>query len=63
MKGHLGSYRFTTQIKRKTLAPKWLEEFKVPICSWDAQCVLEIEVRDKDHFKSDDCLGLVLGLL
>lgn len=57
VKGHLGPYRFTTQIQRKTLAPKWLEEFKVPIRSWDAQCVLEFEVRDKDHFKSDDCLG------
>lgn len=57
VKGHLGPYRFTTQIQRKTLAPKWLEEFKVPICSWDAQCVLEFQVRDKDHFKSDDCLG------
>ncbi|KAJ8419976.1 LOW QUALITY PROTEIN: hypothetical protein Cgig2_010913 [Carnegiea gigantea] len=57
VKGHLGPYRFTTQIQRKTLAPKWIEEFKVPICSWDAQCVLEFEVRDKDHFKSDDCLG------
>ncbi|XP_074297210.1 C2 domain-containing protein At1g53590-like [Silene latifolia] len=57
VKGHLGQYRFRTQVQRKTLTPKWLEEFKVPICSWDAQNVLAIEVRDKDHFV-DDILGI-----
>ncbi|KAL9236504.1 hypothetical protein vseg_011166 [Gypsophila vaccaria] len=56
VKGHLGQYRFRTQVQRKTLTPKWLEEFRVPICSWEAQNVLEIEVRDKDHFV-DDILG------
>ncbi|XP_074319218.1 C2 domain-containing protein At1g53590-like isoform X2 [Silene latifolia] len=54
VKGHLGQYRFKTQIQRKTLTPKWQEEFKVPICSWEAQNVLAIEVFDKDHLFDDD---------
>lgn len=60
VKGHLGQYRFRTQVQRKTLTPKWLEEFKVPICSWDGQNVLAIEVLDKDRFSVDDALGFVL---
>ncbi|KAH9608568.1 hypothetical protein KSS87_017241 [Heliosperma pusillum] len=54
VKGHLGQYRFKTQIQRKTLTPKWQEEFKVPICSWEAQNVLAIEVLDKDHLYDDE---------
>ncbi|XP_015581456.1 C2 domain-containing protein At1g53590 isoform X2 [Ricinus communis] len=56
VKGQLGSYKFRTKIQRKTLAPKWQEEFKIPICTWDSPNVLVIEVRDKDHFV-DDSLG------
>lgn len=56
VKGHLGSYSFKTQIQKKTLTPKWQEEFKIPICSWDLQNVLTIVVRDKDHFV-DSALG------
>ncbi|KAK9674258.1 hypothetical protein RND81_12G221600 [Saponaria officinalis] len=56
VRGHLGPYRFRTQVQKKTLTPKWLEEFRVPVISWEAQNVLEIEVRDKDHFV-DDILG------
>lgn len=56
VKGQLGQYRFRTKTQKKTLTPKWYEEFKIPICSWDSPNVLSIEVRDKDHFK-DDTLG------
>lgn len=57
VKGLLGQYRFRTQVQRKTLTPKWLEEFKLPICSWDGQNDLAIEVLDKDRFSVDDVLG------
>lgn len=56
VKGQLGPYRFRTKTQRKTLSPKWHEEFKIPICTWDSPNVLIIEVRDKDHFV-DDTLG------
>ncbi|KAF2314463.1 hypothetical protein GH714_026734 [Hevea brasiliensis] len=56
VKGQLGPYKFRTKIQRKTLAPKWHEEFNIPICTWDLPNVLAIEVRDKDHFV-DDSLG------
>ncbi|CBI17682.3 unnamed protein product, partial [Vitis vinifera] len=56
VKGKLGPYRFTTKIQKKTLTPKWNEEFKIPICSWELPNMLVIEVRDKDHFV-DDTLG------
>nr|VDD46400.1 unnamed protein product [Brassica oleracea] len=50
VKGQLGAYRFKTKILRKTLAPKWQEEFKIPILTWDSPNVLNIEVQDKDRF-------------
>ncbi|PKA49646.1 C2 domain-containing protein [Apostasia shenzhenica] len=50
VKGHLGPYRFQTKIKRKTLDPKWQEEFKIPITSWEARNILKIELCDKDPF-------------
>ncbi|KAL5204367.1 hypothetical protein ABZP36_009238, partial [Zizania latifolia] len=31
VQGHLGPYRFQTKIHKKTLIPKWMEEFKIPI--------------------------------
>lgn len=58
VKGQLGLYRFRTKIQKKTLAPKWHEEFKIPIITWDSSTVLAIEVRDKDRFV-DDSLGFV----
>ncbi|XP_057540296.1 C2 domain-containing protein At1g53590 isoform X2 [Amaranthus tricolor] len=57
VKGHLGQYRFKSQVQRKTLNPKWQEEFRIPICSWDGQNLLEIKVLDKDRFSVDDILG------
>ncbi|XP_028763804.1 C2 domain-containing protein At1g53590-like [Neltuma alba] len=56
VKGHSGGYRFRTKIQKKTLNPKWLEEFKIPIVTWECANVLAIEVCDKDHFY-DDNLG------
>ena len=56
VKGHMGGYRFRTKIQKKTLTPKWQEEFRIPIITWDCNNVLFIEVRDKDHFY-DDILG------
>ncbi|KAJ6793434.1 C2 domain-containing protein-like isoform X1 [Iris pallida] len=56
VKGHVGPYRFRTKIQKKTLSPKWLEEFKIPITSWEAPNVLVLELRDKDHI-FDDLLG------
>lgn len=58
VKGQLGNYRFKTKIQKKTLAPKWQEEFKVPIVTWESPNTLALEVRDKDRFV-DDTLGLV----
>lgn len=56
VKGQLGPYRFRTKTQKKTLFPKWHEEFKVPICSWESPNELDIEVGDKDRFV-DDMLG------
>lgn len=56
IKGHLGAYRFRTKTQKKTLSPKWQEEFKIPITTWESPNLLVIEIRDKDHF-IDDILG------
>ncbi|KAL5221410.1 hypothetical protein ABZP36_026123 [Zizania latifolia] len=56
VKGHIGPFKFQTQIQRKTLSPKWFEEFKIPITSWESLNELALEVRDKDHM-FDDSLG------
>ncbi|CAK9177250.1 unnamed protein product [Ilex paraguariensis] len=56
VKGQLGPYRFRTKPQRKTRTPKWNEEFKIPIFTWESPNVLAIEVCDKDHFV-DDSLG------
>ncbi|XP_020867213.1 C2 domain-containing protein At1g53590 [Arabidopsis lyrata subsp. lyrata] len=56
VKGKLGAYRFKTKTQKKTLSPKWQEEFKIPIFTWDSPSILNIEVRDKDRFV-DDTLG------
>ncbi|XP_074592643.1 C2 domain-containing protein At1g53590-like [Curcuma longa] len=56
VKGQLGPYKFQTKIQRKTLSPKWLEEFKIPISSWESPNLLSLQVRDKDTI-FDDMLG------
>ncbi|KAG2679764.1 hypothetical protein I3760_11G065600 [Carya illinoinensis] len=56
IKGQLGPYRFRTKTQKKTLAPKWHEEFNIPIITWESPNILSIGVRDKDHFV-DDTLG------
>lgn len=61
VKGRLGPYRFRSKSQKKTLAPQWQEEFKIPVCSWESpNNMLNVEVRDKDHFSQDDTLGSVL---
>uniref|UniRef100_A0A0C9RQ31 TSA: Wollemia nobilis Ref_Wollemi_Transcript_3961_2500 transcribed RNA sequence n=1 Tax=Wollemia nobilis TaxID=56998 RepID=A0A0C9RQ31_9CONI len=50
----LGTYQFKTKIQKKTLNPKWQEEFKIPISSWESSNVIVLNVRDKDHFLDDD---------
>lgn len=65
VKGQIGPYRFRTKTQWKTLAPKWHEEFKVPICTWESPIALAIEVRDKDQFRDDtlgDCSVNISGL-
>ncbi|KAL9403805.1 hypothetical protein Peur_000777 [Populus x canadensis] len=57
VKGQLGPYRFRTKTQRKTLSPKWHEEFKIPICTWELPNILAIDVRDKDPL-FDDALGV-----
>lgn len=61
VKGQLGPYKFQTKIQRKTLSPKWLEEFKIPISSWESPNLLSLQVRDKDTI-FDDMLGFVKNL-
>lgn len=61
VKGQMGPYRFKTKIQKKTLAPKWLEEFRIPIISWESPNTLNFEVHDKDHI-FDDALGFVFRL-
>ncbi|GAV78687.1 C2 domain-containing protein [Cephalotus follicularis] len=56
VKGQLGPYRFRSRTQKKTLTPKWQEEFKIPICTWESPNLLVIQVCDKDHFV-DDTLG------
>ncbi|KAG6483372.1 C2 domain-containing protein At1g53590-like [Zingiber officinale] len=56
VKGQLGPYRFRTKTQRKTLSPNWLEEFKIPISSWESPNLLTLQVRDKDTI-FDDMLG------
>ncbi|PRQ52807.1 putative C2 domain-containing protein [Rosa chinensis] len=42
VKGQLGLYWFRMKTQKKTLAPKWHEEFKMPIITWDSSTVLSI---------------------
>ncbi|KAJ8616670.1 hypothetical protein MRB53_036042 [Persea americana] len=53
VKGQLGPYRFRTRTQKKTLAPMWQEEFKIPIHTWESPSVLLLEVCDEDHFLND----------
>ncbi|GJX85825.1 C2 domain-containing protein-like protein [Tanacetum coccineum] len=59
VKGQLGAYRFRTKTQKKTLSPKWQEEFKIPITAWESPNLLIMQVRDKDHFV-DDILGSMI---
>lgn len=60
--GQFGSYKFQTKVQKKTLTPKWHEEFKIPIFTWESSNIISLELRDKDHF-GYDTLGFVSELL
>ncbi|RCV23386.1 hypothetical protein SEVIR_5G002000v4 [Setaria viridis] len=62
VKGRLGPFKFQTEIQRKTLSPKWFEEFKIPITSWEASNELVMEVRDKDPMFDDSLGGCTIDL-
>ncbi|KAL3701139.1 hypothetical protein R1sor_019161 [Riccia sorocarpa] len=47
----------STTIKHKTLQPTWHETFYFPVESWDLPSKLELRVRDKDRFGTDDDMG------
>ncbi|MCL7047281.1 hypothetical protein MKW94_020868 [Papaver nudicaule] len=51
--GQCGSFKFQTKVQKKTLTPKWREDFKIPIFTWEASNLISMEVRDKDHFGYD----------
>ncbi|CAH9107538.1 unnamed protein product [Cuscuta europaea] len=57
LKARLGPYSFRTKTQKKTLTPKWQEEFKIPVFSWESpNDELKIKVFDEDRFM-DDPLG------
>ncbi|KAH6780769.1 Calcium-dependent lipid-binding family protein [Perilla frutescens var. hirtella] len=56
VKGQLGPNKFRTRTQKKTLSPKWHEEFKIPIFTWESDNMLAVEVRDKDRV-FDDVMG------
>uniref|UniRef100_A0A7N0TJF8 C2 domain-containing protein n=2 Tax=Kalanchoe fedtschenkoi TaxID=63787 RepID=A0A7N0TJF8_KALFE len=62
VKARLGSYKFRTKIQKKTLAPKWHEEFKIPIFTWETLNSLIIQVHDKDHIYDDFLGGCCLNI-
>ncbi|XP_047954520.1 C2 domain-containing protein At1g53590-like isoform X1 [Salvia hispanica] len=49
----LGLSKFRTKTRKKTLSPKWQEEFKFPIFTWESDNLLVFEVLDKDHLYDD----------
>ncbi|BFI23769.1 hypothetical protein MPTK2_1g05270 [Marchantia polymorpha subsp. ruderalis] len=57
VKLQLGSTKYTTSIKHKTLQPAWHETFEFPIHSWDQPNKLLLRVLDKDRFGHDDNMG------
>lgn len=54
VKGSFATCQFKTKVQKRTLKPKWHEEFKVPIASWELPTMLVFHVRDKDQFHDDD---------
>ncbi|KAF3328830.1 C2 domain-containing protein [Carex littledalei] len=56
IKGKVGIFKFKTKVQRKTLCPKWMDEFTIPITSWETPNELLLEIQDKDPM-FDDFLG------
>lgn len=56
VKGAFATFRFKTKVRKKTLTPKWKQEFKLPIASWDLPTLVVLHVCDKDQIR-DDKLG------
>ncbi|KAL2650490.1 hypothetical protein R1flu_018618 [Riccia fluitans] len=57
VKVKFGSEKYRTAIKHKTLQPTWHETFQFPVERWDLPNKLQLQVRDKDRFSTDDHLG------
>jgi hypothetical protein len=52
-------YARQTKIKKKTLKPKWNEEFLLYVPTWTSPQVALIKVLDHDDFSRDDKLGQI----
>ncbi|MCO5549872.1 hypothetical protein L7F22_003346 [Adiantum nelumboides] len=54
VRGTFATCQFKTKVQKKTLNPRWLEMFEVPIASWELPTLLVLHVRDKDPLHDDD---------
>ncbi|KAI5075079.1 hypothetical protein GOP47_0009155 [Adiantum capillus-veneris] len=54
VRGSFATCQFKTKVQKKTLNPRWLEEFEVPIASWELPTLLVLHVRDKEPVHDDD---------
>jgi len=57
LKLKLEAQEFKTKVKKKTICPKWEQEFEFFVT--EKQCVLEISMFDWDRFTSDSFMGKV----
>eukprot|EP00850_Spirogloea_muscicola_P008117 SM000042S15384 [mRNA] locus=s42:679825:684315:- [translate_table: standard] len=58
VKGSVDVVKFQTSIKKSTLTPSWMEDFRVPIYHWNEPTVLRLRVVDYDKYSAADELGI-----